>query len=65
MLGTTGDPATPYSWAVSLASQLPRGVLIGWRGQGHTAYRNHVPCVNERVDAFFTAGRVPSPVMCG
>ncbi|HEY8319629.1 MAG TPA: alpha/beta hydrolase [Amnibacterium sp.] len=65
VLGTTGDPATPFSWAQSLASQLQHGVLIGWRGQGHTAYRNHVPCVNQRVDAFFTAGTVPSPVMCG
>jgi pimeloyl-ACP methyl ester carboxylesterase len=65
VLGTTGDPATPYAWAVSLAGQLQRGVLITWRGQGHTAYRNHVPCVGQRVDAFFTKGAVPQPVTCG
>jgi len=33
VVGTTGDPATPYAWAVSLAKQLQRGVLLtgtGW-----------------------------------
>jgi pimeloyl-ACP methyl ester carboxylesterase len=65
VLGTTGDPATPYAWAVSVARQLQHGVLITWRGQGHTAYRNHVPCVSDRVDAYFTKGTVPQPVTCG
>src|SRR5690606_5510059 len=27
VIGTTGDPATPYEWAVSLAGQLDSGVL--------------------------------------
>ena len=65
VLGATGDPATPYAWAQSLAKQLPKGVLLTLRGQGHTAYRNHVPCINTRVDAFFTTGAVPRPVTCG
>ncbi|HET6825233.1 MAG TPA: alpha/beta hydrolase [Amnibacterium sp.] len=65
VLGTTGDPATPYAWAVSLAHQLQHGVLITWRGQGHTAYRNHVACVDDRVDGFFTKGTVPQAVTCG
>src|SRR5699024_207046 len=38
VVGTTGDPATPYEWAVSLADQLSDGVLITYEGQGHTAY---------------------------
>ncbi|MGN6743281.1 MAG: alpha/beta hydrolase [Amnibacterium sp.] len=65
VLGTTGDPATPFAWAVSLAGQLEHGVLHTWRGQGHTAYRNHAPCVNDRVDRYFTTGTVPGPVTCG
>ena len=65
VLGTTGDPATPYAWAQSLAGQLPKGVLLTLRGQGHTAYRDRVPCINERVDAFYTSGTVPQPVTCG
>lgn len=38
VVGTTGDPATPYKWAVSLARQLTSGVLVTHRGEGHTAY---------------------------
>jgi pimeloyl-ACP methyl ester carboxylesterase len=65
VLGTTGDPATPYAWARSLAGQLPGGVLLTLRGQGHTAYRNRVPCINERVDRFFVSGTVPGATTCG
>lgn len=60
VIGTTGDPATPYPWAVSVAKQLESGVLITDTGEGHTAYRNHDPCITTPVDAFFTAGRVPA-----
>jgi hypothetical protein len=38
VVGTTGDPATPMTWAKSLANQLDRGVLVTHRGDGHTAY---------------------------
>lgn len=65
VLGTTGDPATPYAWAQSLAGQLPGGVLLTYRGQGHTAYRNKNACINQRVDRFFTAGTVPGATTCG
>ncbi|MDQ1512971.1 MAG: hypothetical protein QOC59_813 [Microbacteriaceae bacterium] len=65
VLGTTGDPATPYAWAQSVAGQLPQGVLLTLRGEGHTAYRNHVACIDDRVDAYFVHGTVPQPVTCG
>ena len=39
VVGTTNDPATPYKWAQSLASQLESGVLLTRVGEGHTAYR--------------------------
>lgn len=65
VLGTTGDPATPYPWAVSLAKQLPNGVLLTYRGEGHTAYRNHVPCINQPVNRYFVTGARPAPVTCG
>ena len=65
VLGTTGDPATPYAWARSLAGQLPGGVLLTLRGEGHTAYRNGVACINDRVDRFFVSGTVPQAVTCG
>lgn len=65
VLGTTGDPATPYAWAQSLAGQLPGGVLLTLRGEGHTAYRNQDRCINAPVDRFFTTGAVPAAVTCG
>lgn len=59
VLGTTRDPATPYEWAESLASQLSSGVLITREGDGHTAYNSGNDCITEAVDNFFTEGTVP------
>src|SRR5699024_10154994 len=59
VIGTTGDPATPYEWAVSLAAQLSTGVLITYEGQGHTAYGGQSQCVNEAVEAYLIKGKVP------
>jgi pimeloyl-ACP methyl ester carboxylesterase len=60
VVGTTNDPATPYSQAVSLAKQLSSGVLISYEGEGHTIYAQGVSCVDDAVDAYFLRGEVPS-----
>jgi pimeloyl-ACP methyl ester carboxylesterase len=60
VVGTTNDPATPYSQAVSLAKQLSSGVLITYEGEGHTIYAGGVACVDDTVDAYFLRGEVPS-----
>lgn len=65
VVGSTGDPATPYAWARSLARQLPRGVLLTRVGEGHTAYGKGVACIDSRVDAYLVDGRVPRAVRCG
>ncbi|MBK0418632.1 alpha/beta fold hydrolase [Leucobacter sp. CSA1] len=59
VVGTTGDPATPYRWAESLAEQLESGVLVTYRGEGHTAYGENA-CVDETVDAYLVDGTVPA-----
>lgn len=59
VIGTTNDPATPYSWSVALAEQLSSGVLITVEGDGHTAYNGSNSCVNSIVDEFFLNGTVP------
>ncbi|MBO3663760.1 alpha/beta hydrolase [Microbacterium stercoris] len=59
VIGTTGDPATPYEWAVSLADQLSSGVLMTFEGEGHTAYNGQSACVDNAVDAYFIDGTVP------
>ena len=34
MIGTVGDPATPYDGAVAMADQLDSGVLSIWKAKG-------------------------------
>jgi pimeloyl-ACP methyl ester carboxylesterase len=59
ILGTTGDPATPYNWAVSLNDQLENSVLLTLVGEGHLAYDENDPCINEPVDNYFVTGEIP------
>jgi pimeloyl-ACP methyl ester carboxylesterase len=60
VVGTTNDPATPYSWAVELADQLESGHLVSYEGEGHTAYNKSNSCVDDTVDDYFINGTVPS-----
>jgi len=60
VIGTTNDPATPYSWAVSLADQLSSGVLVTYNGEGHTAYGRSNDCITSTVDEYFINGTVPT-----
>ncbi|MCU1415491.1 MAG: alpha/beta hydrolase [Microbacteriaceae bacterium] len=59
IVGTTGDPATPYADARALAAQLDSGVLVTYHGEGHTAYDRGITCIDHVVDAYFVAGTVP------
>jgi hypothetical protein len=59
VIGTTGDPATPYADAQALASQLQHGVLVTRVGNGHTGYRSS-QCVRTNVNAYVIAGTVPA-----
>lgn len=52
VVGTTGDPSTPYEEAVSLAEQFPGGMLLTYEGMGHTAYGRGDACVTGQVDAY-------------
>jgi len=59
VVGTTGDPATPYEWAVSLADQLTSGVLLTYEGFVHTAYGKGADCVDDTVDRYLIEGEPP------
>ena len=61
VIGTTGDPATPYEWSEALAEQLDSGQLLTWEGNGHTAYGNagRGPCVANAVDTYLLTGAMP------
>ncbi|MFI9269612.1 alpha/beta hydrolase [Kitasatospora sp. NPDC052896] len=66
VVGTTRDPATPYSWAKSLAGQLASGRLLTFDGDGHTAYGRHNDCVDSAVDRYLLEGEQPeSGLSCG
>ena len=59
VIGTTGDPATPYSQAVAVANQiLSNGHLVTYNGEGHTAYGRSNECVANTVDNYFIKGSV-------
>ena len=58
VIGTTGDPATPFEYAVGMAKQLDSGVLIKLRGFGHLAY-GQSPCIRKIVRAYLINNAVP------
>ncbi|MFD7321709.1 alpha/beta hydrolase [Streptomyces sp. NPDC059875] len=65
VVGTTGDAATPYEEAASLASQFPGGMLLTYEGFGHTAYGRSNTCVTDRVDDYLIERKpVPSGTSC-
>ena len=59
VVGTTGDPATPYAWSQALADQLESGQLMTWKGNGHTAYGRSNDCVKKAVDTYLLNGTLP------
>jgi pimeloyl-ACP methyl ester carboxylesterase len=59
VVGSTGDPATPYEWAKALAAQLSSGRLLTREGFGHTGY-GESECVNDAVDAYLVSGTLPA-----
>lgn len=66
VIGTTGDPATPYQWAENLAAALPRSQFIRFNGEGHTGYNKGNSCVTDAVDRFLVDGILPGPrTVCG
>ncbi|CAB4341770.1 unannotated protein [freshwater metagenome] len=64
VVGTTHDPATPYEWAQSLAEQLSSGVLLTLDGDGHTAYLQGSPCIDQVVDKYYLTGKVDNGITC-
>lgn len=59
VVSTTGDPATPYQWGVHAARTFAHGVLLTFRGHGHTAYGRSNACVTDAVDKDLINGTPP------
>ncbi len=62
VIGTTGDPATPFEGAKAMARALGKGVgvEVTYRGEGHGAYNGGDACVKRVVDAYLLDGKVPA-----
>jgi hypothetical protein len=58
VVGTTGDPATPYQNTAALAQMLGVGQVLTWEGEGHTAYP-HSTCINTAVDQYLIDRTLP------
>ena len=52
VVGTTGDPATPYSQAVELKELLDGATLLTLEADRHTAYGSNI-CIDAIVEAYF------------
>ncbi|MGP4007058.1 alpha/beta hydrolase [Streptomyces sp. 4N124] len=66
LVGTRGDPATPYRWTTETAKRLgSSAVVLDNRGEGHTGYASS-KCVHKKVDDFLLYGSLPaSGSSCG
>jgi pimeloyl-ACP methyl ester carboxylesterase len=58
VVGSTGDPATPYAWSQALARQLQSATLVTRRGEGHTGYF-FSRCVASAADTYLIDLKVP------
>ncbi|MER6051678.1 alpha/beta hydrolase [Streptomyces sp. NPDC001793] len=60
VVGTTRDPATPYTWAKGLAAQLSSGTLLTYVGDGHTAYGRGSDCIDTAINTYLLEGTPPA-----
>ncbi len=58
VVGTTGDPATPYQNTAALARMLGVGHVLTWQGEGHTAFPQ-TTCIDTAVDQYLLNLTVP------
>ncbi|ARF56676.1 alpha/beta hydrolase [Streptomyces gilvosporeus] len=59
VVGTTRDPATPYTWAQGLARQLSSATLLTYVGDGHTAYGRGSDCIDTAINTYLLDGTTP------
>ncbi|MEO3975892.1 alpha/beta hydrolase [Streptomyces sp. CAU 1734] len=62
VIGTTGDPATPYEGTRAMVNALGAGVGVEltYKGEGHGAYNGGDKCVRRKVNGYLLEGKVPA-----
>ncbi|MFD7437998.1 alpha/beta hydrolase [Streptomyces sp. NPDC059861] len=59
VVGTTNDPATPYSGSQAMARELADARLLTHEGYGHTALVNPSTCVQAHESRYLVDGTLP------
>jgi hypothetical protein len=60
VVGTTGDPATPFANAEKLAGDLASGILVTFEGEGHGAVGRSNECVEDMLTDYYNSGTPPA-----
>jgi pimeloyl-ACP methyl ester carboxylesterase len=61
VVGTTGDPATPYAGARALVGRIPGSQLLTFESTEHTAFgRGISACIDGAVDAYLVDAALPA-----
>ncbi|SHN42134.1 alpha/beta hydrolase [Cryptosporangium aurantiacum] len=64
VVGTTGDPATPYANTAKLANEIGTAHIVTWQGEGHTAYPQ-TNCIRENITNYLiTTAPPPDGLTC-
>ncbi|MFN0090451.1 MAG: alpha/beta hydrolase [Acidimicrobiales bacterium] len=63
VVGGTGDPATPYQWAVDMTELLQPATLVTRNGEGHISYVAS-RCAAQKIDSYLVDLIVPTAVTC-
>ncbi|MGA5820483.1 alpha/beta hydrolase [Kitasatospora sp. NPDC094028] len=60
VVGSTGDPATPYASAEALAKGFANATLLTRVGEGHGAFGKGNACIDKAMAAYLTEGTMPA-----
>jgi pimeloyl-ACP methyl ester carboxylesterase len=61
VVGTVGDPATPYEWSERMTSALGSATLLTFEGDGHTAFLTSGACIQDAVSTYLVDLELPAP----
>jgi hypothetical protein len=62
VIGTTGDPATPYTGAEAMVGRIAGSELLTFDSTEHTAFgRGISACIDDAVDVYLVDGTLPPP----
>ena len=60
IVGTTGDPATPYTGAIDLQARIAGSRLLTLVSTEHAGYGKGIPCIDNAVDAYLVQLVLPT-----